>query len=289
MPIMNEQEEFAIYMLEDHPPSLPCERCLINGLICRFTSWGRSCWSCEHRLDDTCYLMQQLEFESFAISEEFQNSVPPFGRDRYKYRELWPFLPRSGLPKRFLRVPSFASSSVMPIAERVVNYGALVEMLTIRKPRRGCAYCRESDHECTFVYWTTRCRKCEFLLNTDCDYTKYEVWTEFRDQDTQRLHGLLARGVDYALEERVTRWSVLEKDVANFFRASNIIGVYHSENALANLISRVNPQHLPALISLAQLIHCPAPILDIMFRRRKALHDEAISDYAASLADLSLD
>ncbi|KAJ7465863.1 hypothetical protein FB451DRAFT_1178701 [Mycena latifolia] len=171
----------------------------------------------------------------------------------------------------------------MPIAKRVVNYGALVEMLTIRKPRRGCAYCRENDHECTFVYWTTRCRECEFLLNTDCDYTKYKVWVEFRDQDTQ------SRGVDYALEERVTRWSVLEKDVANFFRASNIIGVYYSENALVNLVSRVNPQHLPALISLAQLIHCPTPILDIMFRRRKALRDEAISDYAASLADLSLD
>lgn len=101
MPIRNEHEEYALYLLEDlrvsHflflvfflglKPAQPrnrCAQCELADQECEIFTWGRACWTCERRLDHNCYLLRHKNWVSYyeqnkaQLQERSSNSLVIF-------------------------------------------------------------------------------------------------------------------------------------------------------------------------------------------------------------------
>ncbi|KAJ7118164.1 hypothetical protein C8R44DRAFT_878794 [Mycena epipterygia] len=97
MPFQNDQERFAVFMLEDLRPSQCCDRCEDSDGECTIFCFGRACYDCERRLDSNCYLLKVNSWRHYyhdALSPlDFIPQV--FGRDMYSVFELQPYVPRA--------------------------------------------------------------------------------------------------------------------------------------------------------------------------------------------------
>ncbi|KAF8146214.1 hypothetical protein K438DRAFT_2028374 [Mycena galopus ATCC 62051] len=94
MPIENEQEEYTLYMFEDHLPSTKCLSCAGKDQECVVRTWGRTCVACECCLHSTCFLLDLKHWEMFW-EDNGKAMVLPFGKHLYTYEELQPHVPRA--------------------------------------------------------------------------------------------------------------------------------------------------------------------------------------------------